>query len=168
MFDDPALDIGVPSETIADIENQVLQSDFCDEETWAEAGKTRCTQKEEIPTEPADSHRVEPSASTPIESNSEATDATPQDLSRTEEEQNESNESNETHLSGKPGGPLRLRHRLRLSRRGRADGGGPVRRCHRLCPHGDGGIWLRPGVPGAGEGQDLRTAEGRGEGRHLP
>ena len=104
MFDDPALDIGVPSETIADIENQVLQSDFCDEETWAEAGKTRCTQKEEIPTEPADSHRVEPSASTPIESNSEATDATPQDLSRTEEEQNESNESNETHLSGKAPG----------------------------------------------------------------
>ena len=66
------------------------------------------------------------------------------------------------------GGPLRLRHRLRLSRRGRADGGGPVRRCHRLCPHGDGGIWLRPGVPGAGEGQDLRPADGRGEGRHLP
>ncbi|CAN4002601.1 PadR family transcriptional regulator, partial [Dysosmobacter welbionis] len=61
-----------------------------------------------------------------------------------------------------PGGPLRLRHRLRLSRRGRADGGGPVRRCHRLCPHGDGGIWLRPGVPGAGEGQDLRPADGRG------
>lgn len=104
MLDDPALDIGVPSEAIANIENQVLQSDFCDEETWAEAGETRCTQKEEIPTEPADSHRVEPSASTPIESNSEATDATPQDSSRTEEEQNESNESNETHLSGKAPG----------------------------------------------------------------
>ena len=29
-------------------------------------------------------------------------------------------------------------------------------------------IWLRPGVPGAGEGQDLRPADGRGEGRHLP
>ena len=62
----------------------------------------------------------------------------------------------------------RGRYTLRLSRRGRADGGGPVRRCHRLCPHGDGGIWLRPGVPGAGEGQDLRPADGRGEGRHLP
>lgn len=104
MLDDPALDIGVPSEAIANIENQVLQSDFCDEEAWEAAGETRCTQEDEVPPEPVDSHQVEPSASTPIESNSEATDATPQDSSRTEEEQNESNESNETHPSGKAPG----------------------------------------------------------------
>lgn len=45
-----------------------------------------------------------------------------------------------------------------LTAEGRCDG------AIALCPHGDGGIWLRPGVPGAGEGQDLRqlTAEEKG------
>lgn len=101
MLDDPALDIGVPSEAIANIENQVLQSDFCDEEAWEAVGETRCTQEDEVPPEPVDSHQVEPRESTPIESNPEASNEAPQDSSRTEEEQNESNES---QPSGKASG----------------------------------------------------------------
>ena len=101
MLDDPALDIGVPSEAIANIENQVLQSDFCDEEAWEAAGETRCTQEDEVPPEPVDSHQVKPRESTPIESNPEASNEAPQDSSRTEEEQNE---SNETQPSGKASG----------------------------------------------------------------
>lgn len=101
MLDDPALDIGVPSEAIANIENQVLQSDFCDEEAWEAAGETRCTQEDEVPPEPVDSHQVEPRESTPIESNPEASNEAPQDSSRTEEEQNESSES---QPSGKASG----------------------------------------------------------------
>ena len=101
MLDDLALDIGVPSEAIANIENQVLQSDFCDEEAWEAAGETRCTQEDEVPPEPVDSHQVEPRESTPIESNPEASNEAPQDSSRTEEEQNESNES---QPSGKASG----------------------------------------------------------------
>lgn len=63
-----------------------------------------------------------------------------------------------------PGGPLRLRHRLRLSRRGRADGGGPVRRCHRLCPMGTAGFGYDPVflVPEKGRTFGQLTAEEKG------